>query len=277
MKVAIQGVKASFHDVASKKFFKGQELELVECSSFPLLFQTLNDKKVDYAVMAIENALAGSILPNYALMEKYKFKIVGEVYLKIEMCLLGLPGEKLEDIRVVQSHPMALLQCMEFLTKLSNVKLVEHADTAESAFEIKSKNLVHHAAIASSLAAETYGLNIIQSNIETHRANFTRFLILSREEDYIPKPSANKASLCFQVEHKPGSLFKILTIFDKHNVNMSKIHSLHVMGRPYHFAFHVDLEWIDPQKYHDALKELEASALSLIHFGDYEAGEKPVL
>jgi prephenate dehydratase len=277
MKVAIQGVKASFHDVACHKYFKGQKFETVECSSFPILFQTLEEGKCDLAVMAIENALAGSILHNYGLLEKHKFKIIGEVYLHIEMCLLGLPGEKIEDIRIVQSHPMALLQCKEFLSQLKDVKLVEHADTAESAYEIKTNNLKHHAAIASSLAARTYGLDILKSNIETHKANFTRFLVLCRADDYKEIPDANKSSLCFEAEHKPGSLARVLNIFDKHSINMSKIHSLHIVGKPFHYAFHVDLEWTDRKKYEEALDEMRLRVMSMIHFGDYVAGEKPVL
>ena len=277
MKVGIQGVKASFHDVASRKYFADVKVESVECSSFPMLFQVLQDQKVDSVVMAIENALAGSILPNYALMERYKFKIVGEVYLKIEMCLLGLPESKLEDIRFVQSHPMALLQCQEFLNTLTNVKSVEHADTAESAMEIKEKKMLHYAAIASALAAETYGLKILRSNIETHSSNFTRFLILSRETDYSRSPLANKSSLRFEAEHRPGSLASILNIFEKHSINMSKIHSLPIIGRPYHYAFHVDLEWSDAKKYEAALSELAVKAVSLTNFGEYVAGERPIL
>ena len=277
MKVGIQGVKASFHDVASRKYFSDVKVESVECSSFSMLFQVLEDKKVDHIVMAIENALAGSILPNYALMEKYKFKIVGEVYLKIEMCLLGLPKSKLEDIRFVQSHPMALLQCQEFLNTLTNVKSVEHADTAESAMEIKEKKMLHYAAIASALAAETYGLKILRSNIETHSSNFTRFLVLCRETDFSRSPLANKSSLRFEAEHRPGSLASILNIFEKYSINMSKIHSLPIIGKPYHYAFHVDLEWSDAKKYEAALCELAAKAVSLTNFGEYVAGERPIL
>lgn len=277
MKIAIQGVKASFHDVASRKYFSQNKVESVECSSFPLLFQVLADKRVDFAVMAIENALAGSILPNYGLMEKFKVKIVGEVYLKIQMCLLALAGEKLEDIRVVQSHPMALLQCQEFLLSLKDVKLVEHADTAESALEIKAHNLFHHAAIASSLAAETYGLQVLKQGIETNSANFTRFLILSREDDHVSSPRANKTSIRFEAEHRPGSLAHVLNIFEKYSINMSKIHSLPIIGRPFHFAFHVDLEWTDKAQLKSAMDEVKSIVLSLTHFGDYEAGEKPSL
>lgn len=277
MKVAIQGVKASFHDVAAHKFFKDQVFETVECSSFPMLFESLESGESDLAVMAIENALAGSILHNYGLLEKHKFKIIGEVYLRIEMCLLALPGEKLEDIRFVQSHPMALLQCKEFLGQLKNVKLLEHADTAESAFEIKSKNLVHHAAIASSLAADTYGLQVLRANIETHKANYTRFLVLCREADYKPTKHANKSSLSFGTEHVPGSLARVLNVFDRYSINMSKIHSLHIVGKPFHYDFHIDLEWNDYEKYQQALSEVKTKVVSLTHFGDYVAGEKPYL
>jgi prephenate dehydratase len=277
MKIGIQGVKASFHDVAAKKFFGARSFEAVECNSFPLLFEKLDQKETDFAVMAIENALAGSILPNYALMEKYKVKIVGEVFLKIEMCLLALPGEKIQDLRVIQSHPMALLQCGEFLHSLPFVKLIEHADTAESAMEIKSRHLTHHGAIASALAAQTYGLEILQSNIETHKANFTRFLILARADHASRVTSANKASLRFEAEHTPGSLSQILSIFEKHSINMSQIHSLHILGRPFHFAFQVDLEWEDAARFDQALQELSAKVLSLTHFGQYLSGEKPQL
>lgn len=276
MKVAIQGVKASFHDVATKKYFK-EDVSIVECSSFPRLFQVLSHKEADLAVMAIENALAGSILPNYALLEKYGFKILGEVYLRIEMCLLALPGEKIDDIQVVQTHPMALHQCEEFLLTMKNAKLFEHADTAESAKDIKEKNLIHHAAIASRLAAETYGLNILKAGIETNKANFTRFLILCRNEDYKRPAHANKATICFETEHKPGSLARVLTIFQDHAVNMTKIQSLSIVGRPYQYAFHVDLEWDNDEQYEKAMSEVTNKTINLIHFGEYEAATRPQL
>jgi prephenate dehydratase len=277
MKVAIQGVRASFHDVAARKFFKDQKLEIIECPSFPKLFQSLESEEADVAVMAIENALAGSILQNYALLEKFRFKIIGEVFLKIEMCLLALPGESLSDIKVIQSHPMALLQCQEFLNTLPAVKLAQHDDTAESALEIKSKNLKGTASIASRLAAETYGLNILAQNIETNSQNFTRFLILVREKDYTPSVNPTKATLRFETENKPGSLVQILTIFESHSINMTKLQSIPIIGRPYHYGFHVDLEWSDPEKYQKALKELKEKSLNVIHFGEYTNGEKPEL
>ena len=276
MKVAIQGVKASFHDVAARQYFKDSP-ELVECSSFPRLFQVLAQKESDFAVMAIENALAGSILPNYKLLEKHGFKILGEVYLRIEMCLMALKGEKIPEIKVVQTHPMALHQCEEFLLTMPNARLVEHADTAESAKEIKERNLIHHAAIASRLAAETYDLEILKASIETNKANFTRFLILCRPEDYNRPAHANKASICFETEHTPGSLARVLAIFEAHSVNMTKIQSLSIVGRPYQYAFHVDLEWSESSLYEKAMNDVRAKTLSLLHFGEYVAGARPQL
>ncbi|MDH4468049.1 MAG: prephenate dehydratase [Bacteriovoracaceae bacterium] len=276
MKVAIQGVKASFHDVAARKFWGDQitDSSLEECPSFPKLFLALDSKNVDFAVMAIENALAGSILPNYALMEKYRVKIVGEVYLKIEMCLMSLPEDNFDDIKVVQSHPMAIIQCQEFLNQYPHLKIVEHADTAESAKEIQEKKMRGVASIASRLAAQEYDLRILNEGIETNSLNFTRFLILSREEDYVANIHANKSTLRFEAEHKPGSLARVLNIIQSYQVNLTKIQSTPVIGRPYFYGFHVDLEWEYKKNYHLMLQELKEKTQNLIHFGDYIAGKR---
>ncbi len=277
MKVAIQGVKASFHDVAARKYFKNQQVEPIECASFPILGKTLKDGASEYAMMAIENTIAGSILPNYSLLEKYGFKILGETYLRIEMCLLALPGQKLSGIRSVQSHPMALLQCTDFLGKLSDIKVIEASDTAESALEIQKRGLKNHAAIASKLAAETYGLEILAENIETDRSNYTRFLTLCRSEDVIANARANKASIRFETPDTPGTLVKALEVFQRHAVNMTKIQSIPILGKPYQYGFHCDLEWENPDAYRYAMKEFGAHSINLLQFGEYERGEKPVL
>ncbi len=277
LKIAIQGVRASFHDVAARRFFKEVVIEPVECSSFSLLCQRLKNKEADFALMAIENTIAGSILPNYSLLESFGFKILGEVYLRIEMCLLALPGQAISDIRLVQSHPMAILQCEKFLSGLSNIKMVEASDTAESALEIKAKCLKNHAAIASRLAGETYGLELLAENIETDRSNYTRFLVLSRAEDYQKPTGSNKASIRFEAEHMPGSLVKALDVFHQHAVNMTKIQSIPIIGKPYQYGFHVDLEWRENDNYLKALQEIKALTLNLIHFGDYPSAEKPTL
>jgi prephenate dehydratase len=275
VKVAIQGVKASFHEVATRKYFTEAKVEIIECSTFPKLFSALADHSADRAVMAIENSIAGSILSNYALMEKFKFKIMGEIYLRIELCLLCLPGEKLEDIQIIQSHPMALLQAQDFLMTLPNVKAMEHSDTAESAKDIKRLNLTHHASIASSLAAETYGLTILKKNVENNCANFTRFLVLVPENIYQRDSAANKASLRFETNNEPGSLAKIIRIFEEHSVNMTKIQSLPVIGRPQNYSFHVDLDWVDINNYERALSEIRVKAANLIIYGEYKAAERP--
>jgi prephenate dehydratase len=238
---------------------------------------SLDSKQVDFAVMAIENALAGSILPNYSLMEKYQVKIMGEVFLKIEMCLLSLPEDNLDDIRMVQSHPMAILQCQEFLNQHPQMRVVEHADTAESAKEIKEKSLRAVASIASKLAAQEYGLRILRSNIEDHGLNFTRFLMLCRQEDYAPPLHANKATLRFEAPHKPGSLSRILNIIQSYQVNLTKIQSTPVIGRPYFYGFHLDLEWENQKNYQLMLQELRTKTDNLIHFGEYVAGKRPAL
>jgi len=273
--IAIQGVRASFHDVATQKFFVGSETKAIECSTFRLLGEKLASGEADFAMMAIENTIAGSILPNYALLEANRFKIVGEVYLRIEMAFLALPGQKIADIRFVQSHPMAILQCQEFLSTLENIKIVEASDTAESALEIQNKKLKNHAAIASKMAGKTYGLEILKENIETDQQNFTRFLVLCREQDYRPPQDGNKASIRFETKHAPGSLALVLSDLSRFSVNMTKIQSIPILGKPYQYGFHVDLEWSNLSNYSAAMDELQKHTLNLIHFGEYQSGEKP--
>jgi len=272
--VAIQGVQACFHDVAARKYFSTSTITPIECSSFRILCDSLSSRKADFAIMAIENTIAGSILPNYALLEKNDFKILGEVYLRIEMCLLALPGQSIEDIRFVQSHPMAILQCQEFLAQLQNVKLIEASDTAESAMEISQKGLKQFAAIASRLAGETYGLNILKENIETDPSNYTRFLVLCRSADYVRPEDSNKTSIRFETGHTPGCLAKILTVFSAHQLNLTKIQSIPVLGKPYQYAFHVDLEWSDYSDFTQALAEMKVYALNIVQFGEYQRGER---
>ena len=273
--VAIQGVRASFHDAAAKKVFHGRNIQEIECNSFPVLCQSLAKGQSDFAMMAIENSIAGSILPNYALLQSYGFKILGETYLRIELAFMALPGQQLFDIRHAQSHPMAILQCQEFLASLPNMQIVEASDTAESALEIAKRGLKGYAAIANKLAAATYGLEILKENIETDRSNYTRFLTLCRAEDYVSPKDANKASLRFETKHEPGSLAKVLTLFSHHHLNMTKIQSLPIIGKPYQYGFHVDVEWDASSDYEKALKAVEQETINLIHFGEYPRAEKP--
>jgi len=277
MKVAIQGVKACFHDVAARKYFSNQNFKQVECATFPILCSELAKKNADFAVMAIENSIAGSILPNYSLLEKNGFKIRGEVFLKIEMALLGLPGQKINDLEVIQSHPMALFQCEDFLLKYPKVRLLEGTDTAESAKNISVNQLKNHAAIASELAAETYNLEVLARGIETDKKNYTRFLVISCSEDFKVNSKANKASIRFETVHQPGSLVRVLEVFNQLSLNMTKLQSVPLLGRPYQYSFHVDLEWDSIEQYQEAIVLIEKTVVNLIQFGEYEKGAKPAL
>lgn len=274
--IGIQGVRASFHDVAAQAYFSGLDILLYECNSFRKLCDVLESKESDFSIMAIENSIAGSILPNYLLLEKYKFKIIGEQYLRIKMNIMALPEVKLSDIKIVQSHPMALFQCEDYLAKYPYLNVLEASDTAESAKFIKENNLLNHAAIASELAAHVYGLNIIDAEIETDKQNYTRFLIISRGNKFKTDEIPTKASLRFEISHKPGSLNSILSTFAKFNLNMTKLQSVPIIGRPYEYSFHVDLEWDNYETYLLGMKEFEQKAINIIHFGEYPKSERMI-
>ena len=225
IRVAIQGIATSFHEVAAMTFFgSSSEVETVECLSFHELCESLDKGVANYAVMAIENSIAGSILPNYFLLQSYHFTIIGELYLPIHMHLLALPGVKREDIRCIESHPMAIRQCAEFIHTLKNVEVRESDDTALSAKRVKELKLKDTAAIANEFAAEKYGLQILEKRIETHKKNFTRFLVLAKRTN--GKIESNKASLSFEVAHEVGSLAETLMIFKNNNINLTKIQSI---------------------------------------------------
>jgi prephenate dehydratase len=274
LKVAIQGVRASFHDAAARKFFPGRQLSLVECPSFQTLCQALTSES-DRAVMAIENSIAGCIVPNYRLLEEFDLRIIGETYLRIEMALMALPGQTLDDIRSAHSHPMALLQCDEFLTAHPAMRRIEATDTAESAQLIAAQKLAGAAAIASRLAAETYGLEILAAGIETNQQNYTRFLVLRKETGSAQAidAAASKASIRFEITHHPGSLARVLDIFSEHSVNMMKIQCVPILGRPYQYAFHMDVEWEKRSNYEQAMTEIAPEVIRLIRFGEYPRGD----
>ncbi len=279
-KIGIQGVKASFHDLAAQKYYHqksitNQQVVLIESPSFGDLGLKLNQSETDFSLMAIENSIAGSILPNYALLAKYGFKIATEVYLRIEMSLMALPGQKIEDIQFVQSHPMALLQCERFLLSYPKMQALEAADTAESAKEIREKNKLGYAAIANKLAASVYDLEVLAEGIETNKQNYTRFLVIFRADDYQQSENTNKASICFEVTHQPRALMNVLKIFGELEVNLSKIQSVPIIGRPYEYSFHVDIEWQDREKYKQAMALILPQVKNLVHFGEYLKGEMP--
>lgn len=270
-RIAIQGISASFHDIAARKLF-GSEIEIVECKSFKDTCEALKHGKSDVVIMAIENSLTGSLLQNYTLLSNYKFKIIGEVLIRIQMDLLVYPGVKFNQIEFIRSHPVALQQCRDFIDNLSSsVKVIESSDTASAAQLILKNKLFNNAAIAGPLVAETYGLDIIRESIEDNKKNFTRFIAISKEGNY--SVDNNKASLSFELGHYVGALVDVLQIFKNHNINLSKIQSLPVVGKPYEYCFHVDIDWIDYADYESAIHKVLKHVAFLNVLGEYKKAE----
>lgn len=267
MRVAIQGIKGSFHHIVASSYF-GENIELVECLSFSEMPELLESNKADVLVMAIENSIAGAILPNYALIDGYGLAICGEFYLNIHHNLMALGGQSIDDIKEVYSHPMALLQCHNFFKQYPHIKLVEDKDTAEVAKRIQEKQLKGVAAIASTLAAENYGLEILAENIQTIKNNATRFFILNKKE-YGASMSANKASIKFITSNETGSLAEVLTILSKHNLNMSKIQSMPVIDTPWRYAFFADFVFHKYADYFNAVNEVKEKVEDMKVLGEY--------
>lgn len=270
-KIAIQGYEGSFHQVAAKQFF-GNDVKVIPCATFRELIKVAANKKESHGgVMAIENSIAGSILPNYTLLQKSNLHIVGEVYLRIEQNLLVNPGIRLEDIKEVHSHPMALLQCIDFLEKY-NWKLIETEDTALSALHIHKKRSQHIAGIASALAADLFDLEILAPNIHTQKDNYTRFLILQKENIVIE--DANKASINFQTNHTKGSLAKVLSKISDEGINLSKLQSMPIAGTNFKYSFHADLEFDTVKQFEKALKAIHALTEEVKVYGIYKNGNQ---
>lgn len=267
IRVAIQGITASFHEVAAKAYF-GNAIETIECLTFHQLCNILSRGKADYAVMAIENSIAGSILPNYFLLQQHHFSIIGELYLPIHLHLMALPGVNMSEIEVIESHPMAIRQCAEFLHSLNGIEIRESDDTAFSAKRIKELKLKNTAAIANEYAAKKFRLQILEKRIETHKKNFTRFLMLTRRIK--GQTESNKASLCFEVANRVGSLADALTIFKNYRINLTKIQSIPIIGRPQEYSIHVDVEWAKRKHYVDAMKEVMLQVKNLSILGEYK-------
>ena len=266
-RVAIQGIAASFHEVAAFTFFS-ESIETVECLSFHELCESLKNGRSDFAVMAIENSIAGSILPNYFLLQSYHFSIIGELYLPIHMHLLALPGVKLEDIRCIESHPMAIRQCTEFIHTLKDVQVRESDDTALSAKRVRELKMKDTAAIANEHAAKKFGLQILEKRIETNKKNFTRFLVLSKKTTAVEE--SNKASLSFEVANEVGSLAEALMTFKNNNINLTKIQSIPILGKPSEYSIHIDIEWKKRKNYDDAMRTVLRQVKNLNVLGEYK-------
>ena len=270
-KVSIQGYEGSFHQEAAKHFF-GKNVEVISCATFREVIKKATAKnEADAAVMAIENSIAGSILPNYTLLQNSKLEIAGEVYLKIKQNLLVNKGVKLEDIREVHSHQMALLQCIEYLEKY-NWKLVETEDTALSAKHIHQHKNKHTAAVASKLAAELYNLDVLAPGIETAKNNYTRFLILQKAGTIDINKDANKASVNFHTDHSKGSLAMVLNVIAAAGINLSKLQSFPIPGSKFKYAFHADLEFTSLNIFNETINKIKAITESIKVYGVYKNG-----
>lgn len=271
-KVAIQGIKASFHEEAAFKYF-GKDIQTIECNSFKQTCESLANNEADYVIMAIENSIAGSLLPNYTLIREYNFAITGEVYLPIQLHLMALPGVKLEDAKFVTSHPIAIRQCIDFFDEFPHLQVVESSDTAACAKKIRDEQLTDTLAVANTLAAELYGLNIIEKRIESNKKNFTRFLILKNDQTE-DLATINKASICFQLGNHVGALAKVLNLFAEQNVNLSKIQSMPVLGKRNEYYFYVDMEWTDMAKYDYAIRKVLKYTVNFNIMGEYQKNDK---
>ncbi|HTH31799.1 MAG TPA: prephenate dehydratase [Lacibacter sp.] len=270
-KVTIQGYEGSFHQEAARQFF-GKDVEVIPCATFREVIKIgANKKESDGAVMAIENSIAGSILPNYNLLQKSNLTIVGEVYLHIKQNLIVNQGVKLEDIKEVHSHTMALQQCYDFLDK-HKWKLVETEDTALSAKHIHQHKSKHIAAIASKLAAELYGLNVIAPGIQTMKKNYTRFLILQREQNGSVE-KANKASVNFVTDHSKGSLARVLGQIADGGINLSKLQSFPIPGTDFKYSFHADMEFENIDQFYQVIDAIKPATVELKIYGVYKNGK----
>lgn len=267
--VAIQGVKGSFHHIVSKQYF-GNTIALQECLSFDKAVQSLLEKQTDAVIMAIENSIAGSIIPNYALIDNHNLHIVGEQYLDIQHNLMALPGQDISSITEVYSHPMALLQCKMFFKNHPHIKLIEDKDTAEVAQRIQNNKLKNVGAIASTLAAKIFQLDILAQSIQTIKHNETRFVIVKRENHEIPENEINKASIKFELEHKRGSLATILNVLSDCKLNLTKIQSLPKMETPWKYSFFVDVTFSAYADFNKAKSILKIMAQDLKILGEYK-------
>ncbi len=272
-KIAIQGVKGCFHEQAARLFYEehGHIVpEIVECSTFDGLYKSMDNGVADAAVMAIENTVSGGLLPNFELLRKYDRKIKGEVFLRIQQNLMALPGQRIEDIKEVRTHYMAINQTRQFFKEYPWIRLVESEDTAKSAADVANEGLKGVGAVASMLAADLYGLEVMAESIETYKQNFTRFLVLDDALE-VEKDKVNKASMCFTLPHTPGSLAHVLTILSFYGMNLTRIQSLPIPGQEWRYFFYVDIKFDDYVRYEQAVAAVRPLMEDLNVLGEYVA------
>ena len=272
-RVTIQGVAGCYHDAAARAYFKDEEITTIPCDSFTELFQRMGCDASLLGIVAIENTIAGSILPNHELLRQSNMQIVGEHKMHISHVLAALPGQSIDELSEVNSHPMALMQCEQFLRQHPNLKMIEKFDTAGSAQEIADHKLMGHAAVCGEYAANLYGLNILEHGIETNKRNFTRFLIIAdpllASEMRPREEKINKSSIMFTLPHTNGALSKVLTIFSFYDINLSKIQSLPIIGCEWEYRFYIDLTFDSYVRYHQSIDAVRPLLNDLKILGEY--------
>ncbi len=274
LRVAIQGVAGSFHEIAARHYF-GDGIDIVAAESFIHLFAAVSDRQADYGTVAIENSVAGSILPNYTLLRDAGHHIHGEIYLRISQNLMALPGQRIDALTEVHSHPMAIAQSRQFFDAYPDIRLIESSDTASSAKRIADHRLAGIGAIGSELAADLYGLEIIAPGIETNHRNYTRFLIVSSEERQADwEEPANKASLCFSLPHTVGSLSHVLSTLAFYGIDLTKIQSLPIIGKEWQYLFYIDVVFTDFPRYRQALSAIRPLTDIFQVLGEYHQGDR---
>ena len=272
-RVTIQGVAGCYHDAAARAYFNDEEITTIPCDSFTELFQRMGCDASLLGIVAIENTIAGSILPNHELLRQSNMQIVGEHKMHISHVLAALPGQSIDELSEVNSHPMALMQCEQYLRQHPNLKMIEKFDTAGSAQEIAEHKLMGHAAVCGEYAANLYGLNILERGIETNKRNFTRFLIIAdpllASEMRPREEKINKSSIMFTLPHTNGALSKVLTIFSFYDINLSKIQSLPIIGREWEYRFYIDLTFDSYVRYHQSINAVRPLLNDLKILGEY--------
>lgn len=274
-RVAIQGVAGCYHDAAAREYFKsGGDVETLPCDTFGQMFEALASDASLLGCLAIENTIAGSLLQNHELLRQSNLRVIGEHKMRISHVLAALPGEDIDSLTEVNSHPMALMQCEQFLHSHKNLRMVEKFDTAGAAREIAERRLTGHGAVCGEYAARLYGLDILAKSIETNKRNFTRFLILAdpaSSADHADARLIDKASVVFTLPHTQGALSKVLTILSFYDLNLSKIQSLPIVGREWEYRFYVDLTFDNPIRYHQAIEAARPLTNDFKILGEYQS------
>ncbi len=275
-KIAIQGVPGSFHDIAAHKYFPGEEIELLCCATFEEIFRHIKEDSNVIGMLAIENTIAGSLLHNYELLRDSGTTIIGEHKLRIKHSIMCLPEDDWDTLTEVNSHPVALQQCRDFLMRHPSLKIVETNDTAESAEAIRRDNLRGHAAICHKDVAQMHDMKILEEGIETNKHNFTRFLVVAdpwKADELKERSKVNKANIVFSLPHSEGSLSQVLSIFSFYRINLTKIQSLPIIGREWEYMFYVDVMFDDYLRYKQSIDAVTPLTKELKILGEYAEGQ----